>query len=29
MITGLIFPHQLFEDNPLLQYCDEVYLVEE
>jgi deoxyribodipyrimidine photolyase-related protein len=29
MIIGLIFPYQLFEDNPLLQYCDEVYLVEE
>jgi deoxyribodipyrimidine photolyase-related protein len=26
---GLIFPHQLFENNELLFHCNEVYLIEE
>ncbi len=26
---GLIFPHQLFENNELLLHCQEVYLIEE
>jgi deoxyribodipyrimidine photolyase-related protein len=29
MKAGLIFPHQLFEENPLLHHCDVFYLVEE
>jgi deoxyribodipyrimidine photolyase-related protein len=29
MKAGLIFPHQLFEENPLLDHCDVFYLVEE
>jgi deoxyribodipyrimidine photolyase-related protein len=29
MKAGLIFPHQLFEENPLLLDCDVFYLVEE
>jgi deoxyribodipyrimidine photolyase-related protein len=27
--TGIIFPHQLFEENILLSTCDTIYLVEE
>lgn len=27
--TGIVFPHQLFEDNVLLKTCDTIYLVEE
>ncbi len=27
--TGIIFPHQLFEQNVLISTCDEIYLVEE
>lgn len=27
--AGIIFPHQLFEDNPIAEICDTVYLVEE
>lgn len=27
--TGLIFPHQLFEQNILASSCDEIYLIEE
>ncbi|MBK9257654.1 MAG: cryptochrome/photolyase family protein [Saprospiraceae bacterium] len=27
--AGLIFPHQLFEQNPLINSCDTIYLVEE
>ena len=27
--VGIIFPHQLFEDNPLLKSVKEVYLIEE
>jgi deoxyribodipyrimidine photolyase-related protein len=27
--TGLLFPHQLFEENSLLGSCDEIYLIEE
>jgi len=27
--TGIVFPHQLFEDSPLLSLCDTIYLVEE
>ena len=26
---GLIFPHQLFEENPLPAQVDELYLIEE
>ena len=29
MKVGIIFPHQLFEKNPLLDSCDTVYMVEE
>ncbi|NBV68262.1 MAG: cryptochrome/photolyase family protein [Flavobacteriia bacterium] len=29
MNVGLIFPHQLFEENPLLPACEIIYLVEE
>ena len=29
MSTGIIFPHQLFEENPLLSKCNTFYLVEE
>ena len=29
MSTGIIFPHQLFEENPLLSKCTTFYLVEE
>lgn len=28
-VIGLVFPHQLFEDTPLLATCKNVYLVEE
>jgi len=28
-IVGIIFPHQLFEENPLFSTCKTVYLVEE
>ncbi len=27
--TGILFPHQLFEQNPLVSTCDTIYLVEE
>ena len=27
--TGIIFPHQLFEENILTSTCDTIYLVEE
>jgi deoxyribodipyrimidine photolyase-related protein len=27
--TGILFPHQLFEQNPLASSCDIIYLVEE
>jgi len=27
--TGILFPHQLFEHNPLVPQCDTIYLVEE
>ena len=27
--AGIIFPHQLFEDNKLISTCDTIYLVEE
>jgi|GEM_PF-6116920 len=27
--TGLLFPHQLFEQNILATTCDTIYLVEE
>ncbi|MBN1339910.1 MAG: cryptochrome/photolyase family protein [Bacteroidales bacterium] len=27
--TGILFPHQLFEHNPLVSKCDTIYLVEE
>lgn len=27
--TGILFPNQLFEENPLLGSCDEIYLIEE
>lgn len=29
MNVGLIFPHQLFEQNPLIDTCDRIYMVEE
>jgi len=29
MITGIIFPHQLFEQNIVVDACDSIYLVEE
>ena len=29
MNTGIIFPHQLFEQNILLEKCDTIYLIEE
>ena len=29
MKAGLLFPHQLFEQNPLIASCDRIYLVEE
>jgi deoxyribodipyrimidine photolyase-related protein len=29
MTVGLVFPHQLFEQNPLFGKCDTVYLIEE
>ena len=29
MSTGILFPHQLFEQNPLLEKLDTIYLVEE
>jgi deoxyribodipyrimidine photolyase-related protein len=29
MNIGLLFPHQLFEKNPLLSDCDTIYMVEE
>lgn len=29
MSTAILFPHQLFEHNPLLEQCDTFYLVEE
>lgn len=27
--VGLIFPHQLFKNNPLLKLCNQFYLIEE
>lgn len=27
--TGILFPHQLFEFNPLVSKCDTIYLIEE
>jgi len=27
--TGILFPHQLFEHNPLVPKCDTIYLIEE
>ena len=27
--TGIVFPHQLFEDNALLASCETIYLIEE
>ena len=27
--TGIIFPHQLFEQSKLITKCDTIYLVEE
>lgn len=29
MNIGLLFPHQLFEQNPLFKRCDTIYLIEE
>ncbi|MGQ9820113.1 MAG: cryptochrome/photolyase family protein [Candidatus Kapaibacteriales bacterium] len=29
MKVGIVFPHQLFEQNPLIKKCDTIYLVEE
>ena len=29
MRTGILFPHQLFEQNPLIEKADTIYLVEE
>jgi len=29
MSTGILFPHQLFEQNTLISKCDTIYLVEE
>ena len=29
MSTGILFPHQLFEQNSLISKCDTIYLVEE
>ncbi len=29
MKVGLVFPHQLFEHNPLIGLCDHIYLIEE
>lgn len=29
MNIGLLFPHQLFKDNPLIDYCDVIYLIED
>lgn len=29
MITGILFPHQLFEENILIKKCNTIYLVEE
>lgn len=29
MTIGLVFPHQLFEQNPIITSCDQIYLVEE
>ena len=29
MNIGIIFPHQLFENNKLLSKCDTIYMVEE
>lgn len=29
MTVGIVFPHQLFEQNPLITSCDQIYLVEE
>ncbi len=29
MTIGIVFPHQLFEHNPLVAACDRVYLIEE
>ncbi len=29
MKVGLVFPHQLFEENPLMGKCDTIYLIEE
>ena len=29
MKIGFIFPHQLYENNPFIEECDEVYIIEE
>jgi len=29
MKVGLVFPHQLFEQNPLFTSCDQIYIIEE
>ena len=29
MRIGLVFPHQLFKDNPLIEHCDIIYLIED
>ena len=29
MNTGILFPHQLFEQNVITSTCDTIYLVEE
>jgi deoxyribodipyrimidine photolyase-related protein len=29
MRIGLLFPHQVFKDNPLIDHCDVIYLIED
>jgi deoxyribodipyrimidine photolyase-related protein len=29
MTIGLVFPHQLFEQNPIITSCDQIYIIEE
>ena len=29
MTVGIVFPHQLFEQNPLIASCDQIYIIEE
>ncbi len=29
MTVGIVFPHQLFEQNPLIVSCDQIYIIEE